>query len=123
MITCMNCEHGHHCPYTGKVDDLFHALMFIWPDVPELERNFNQYYERFEAKDATAFKEIEEKVRELYDIKIDFEFGYDEYCGPPINILKCEKYKKLNIKKLSEQLTKQAQRPGRQQTLFDNSTR
>ena len=114
MITCINCEHGHHCPYTGKVDDLLHALLFVWPDVPKLDKKFHQYYKRFEAKDATAFREIADKVRELYDIKIDFELGYDESCGPPIGILRCEKYKKL-----SERLTKQAQRPGRQKTLFD----
>lgn len=114
MIRCINCEHGHHCPYTGKVDDLLHALLFVWPDVPKLDKKFHQYYKRFEAKDATAFREIADKVRELYDIKIDFELGYDESCGPPIGILRCEKYKKL-----SERLTKQAQRPGRQKTLFD----
>lgn len=65
MITCMNCEHGHHCPYTGKVDDLLHALLFVWQDVPELEKKFNQYSKRFETKDTAAFREIEEKVREI----------------------------------------------------------
>ncbi len=119
MMICMNCEYGHNCPYTGKVEDLFHALMFIWPDSPELEKKFNQYYKRFEAKDPNAFREIADKVRELYDIKIDFELGYDAYCGPPINILKCEKFKKLNIQKLADHLTKQDQKSGKQQTLFD----
>ena len=123
MITCMNCEHGHHCPYTGKVDDLLHALLFVWPDIPELDKKFNQYSKRFEAEDASAFKEITEIIRKLYDIKIDFEFGYDEYCGPPIGVKSCEKYEKLNISKLSKsgkkQSQKQTKRPGKQQTLFD----
>ena len=119
MITCMNCEHGHHCPYTGKVDDLLHALLFVWDDIPDNKGSIRSFSRRFKEKDAGAFKEITEFVRKLYDIEIDFELDYDEYCEPPIGILKCEKYKKLNLRKSPEPGTKQVHRPGRQETLFD----
>ena len=119
MITCMNCEHGHHCPHTGKADDLFHALLFVWDDMPKGKGSFRNFSRRFKKKDASAFREMAEIVRELYDIEIDFEFAYDEYCGPPIGILKCEKFKELDIRKLSKPGTKQTPKSGRQQTLFD----
>ena len=50
------------------MDDLLHALLFVWPDIPELDKKFNQYSKRFEVEDASAFKEITEIVRKLYDI-------------------------------------------------------
>ncbi|MDO9536726.1 MAG: hypothetical protein Q7J68_00215 [Thermoplasmata archaeon] len=95
MITCMNCEHGHHCPYTGEADDLLHALLFIWDDMPKSKGSFDSFARRFEAKDASAFKEITEIVRNTYGIEIDFEFGYDGYSGPPVGIKRCEKFEEV----------------------------
>ena len=52
----------------------------------------------------------------------DFEFGYDEYCGPPIGILKCEKFEILNLRPSPKKHDKkQSQKAGKQQTLFDAS--
>jgi hypothetical protein len=92
LVDCVICKFGHKCPHTGKVDDLLHALMFIWEDVPDQTIRFDDYCKRFEQKDKEAFKELTQIIKKRYEISIEFEFGYENNAYPPIGIEKCEKF-------------------------------
>ena len=63
MVTCVMCKFGHNCPHTGKVDDLLHALMFIWEDMLDETISFDDFYKRFEPKNKQAFKELTQIIK------------------------------------------------------------